>query len=374
MQAVAPAAAPAVAPSPPAASELSALIAATAPGGLLTLTPGKVYPTAGGVNTTGKAITVDQTGATIQVQGRGYVKGDHGNKLTLIGGQYVGDGPAIDLDMAPDFNASDDYLVEDGTFEIDAPWAMKIVGAREGRCNGNTFKGSGVYMRQAVCPYFFQSLMIGKRIPGRAAFFYDGAGTGFDAGLVIDTGSAMGWDIGVDVARTDFFTMKSYTVDFNTSVNTRLTSQDGGSIDASCYLGSENNVPALQIVAGSAPSVPQYTADFVVSAAFTGHFEGEGYDCVSVEGSPDNITFSGARFRFYTRYGIRYALTGGRMTVCNGTDFAPRSGYGKYPIFNAGHEGDSNLFIADDTVFPPGTDMAGSGLTFARLGKPRGMK
>lgn len=339
-----------------ARSELATLINATPSGGALTLAPGTLYqgPV---IDVTGKRITIIQHGATID---GGYLKSDHGNKLTLLGGLMVGTSPAVSLVMQPSVNTSDDYRLEGVDFGVDAEFAVRLIGAREGRINACTFAGSGLYLRATVSPYVKQAIFAGQS--KRTAVFYDGTGSPYDAGLVLRDCEVMGWDRGVDVRYTDWLVMSGTTVDYNRSCNTLLVSQDGATI-TDCYLGSQNTAPALQITAGPDATVPAYSDKITVRSHFTGHHEGPGYDCIVVDGSPDNIVIE-SHIDFYTRYGIRYALSNGRMTVANST-FAPRGGYGKFPIFNSGHEGDSGLRLLNN-VYPTGTDFTGAGITFAK--------
>lgn len=345
-----------------------------------------VFPSGGNykvstVSCNGKAITISAYGATITYTSASgaFSKTDHGFKLTVLGGTFVASGTtsiAIKYNATPTSSTYDDFLIRDGDFtNATNGYAVSLVGAREGniqRCTfrGNASGGGGIYLQGSVSPFIESCQFLGGGL-GKAVF-YDGTGTAFDAGLVLLDCEAMGWDVGVDIRYCDWFKMSGCTVDYNTTFNTVLYSQDGAVIEGN-YLGSQNTVPALYIskgVLGVTPS-PDYSAKITVANNhFTGHYTGGNtYDCIKIDGTPQQITISNNHIDFYTRYGINYTTIAEILIL--GNTFSPRATFGVVPIFNSTGAGDSNVVIANN-IFPQGGTFAGSGISLAQMRDNKG--
>lgn len=349
---------------------LAAAYAAVPAGGVINLPPGTYRISS--LDVTGKTVTLVGYGASIICTSASgaITKTDHANKLTVLGIAFSGAGRAININATPSTSTTSDFLIRDCVFTMNAGvYGAYLVGAREGYLRNCTFNnsagGNGLYLQQSVSPFVEGCLFIGTGNVG-TALFYDGTGSAYDAGLVLQNSEVMGWAVGVDVRYCDWLKISGCTIDYNTTSNLTVYSQDGAVIEGN-YLGSPNANPALALHKGVLVGIspPDNDKITIIGNHFTGHYTGGNtYDCLLMTDTPQNVLVQSNHFDFYTRYGINYT-TSAQLNIVGNT-FAPRSAFGVLPIFNASGAGDARVLIANNQ-FPTGTSFAGSGISFARL-------
>lgn len=344
-------------------------------------TGGTVYFPAGtynvsSVDVTGHPVTLDGPGAVLDCQGDtdgAIAKTDHGNLLTVRNLTFTGVSPAIRLAITPSSVTSHDYAFEDLTFNLDDthPYAVSLVGAREGTLTRCTFIGgsdaSGLYFQSTVAPTVADCLFIGSDGSG-TALCYDGIADGYSCGLVVRACEVMGWDYGVDVRYTDWLSITDSTLDLNTTRSLRLTSQNGGLITGN-YLGLSGAGAAVGLVQGVlVGKVPGYCTGLHIEGNTFAGAAVANYDCVAItDPAADQIWIRGNQLTFYTRYGVAFdgPTSGGQIQIMDNT-FVARAGYGVSPIRNTGTGNDSAVYICRNR-FEPGWSTSTMNLSFAWL-------
>lgn len=321
----------------------------------------------------GKAITLDGHGAIIQCLGHadGAIgKTDHGNKLRITGIRFTGVSPAIKVAAAPSGFTADDYAIDHCVFNCDAthPYAISLVGAREGFINRCTFIGAGgvggVYLQSSVAPAITDCQYIGSDYTGRA-IYYDGLADGYSCGLVVRACEVMGWDKGVEVANTDWCSITDSTIDSNASGGLVLASQHGAIVTGN-YFGSHTAVAAVILKKNTRGLAPDYCSNVLIMGNEWEGTEIADYDDIYISdtaGTEIDICYN--KLCFYTRNGIRWDGMAGFMHI-TGNTFVPRVGYGVAPVYNNGGATDSGVFIKDNR-FPNPTTFASLNTVYATV-------
>lgn len=368
----------------PCDSVLATVLAALPAGGMIIFDAGKTFKL-GSVNMNGKACTIWADGAIINCTSAsgGLLKTDHNNKLTVVGGQWIGAGtatPIVYLATAS-ANTSVDMVVSRAKFSTASGYCVSLSGCREtlwAQCEFTSATGGGVYCTQANNPYFSQCVFIGQG--AGYGFFADGQGSPNSSNPVLESCEIMGWGANVRISGCDDFNLIGCTIDYGASYNTIIGSQDSGRITGG-FLGSNTATPALIFYSEGANGWgPDNCQKITVSGVnFTGHYTGGStYDNVQMIGTfaspytnaalyPQEIKFIGNHFQFWTRYGINFAVNSERLLIL-GNDFDPRLTFGVKPIYNSNASGgDSATLIAFNQFTTLSFNTVGSGFQFAQF-------
>lgn len=182
----------------------------------------------------GKAITVEAYGAEITCNGTAaFVKTDHGNLLTILGGQFTGSGQGVRYDAAATTPVHQlDLAVRDAEFR-NTGYGIFLDGVREALFTACRFvETEGVYRIRSTNHDFVDCVWESCAY----AINDDGDGSGYSAGLKLFGGTIIGCETGIFSKLTDFVGLYGVMCDYN-DAPVRFEGVDGAEIIGGYYNG-----------------------------------------------------------------------------------------------------------------------------------------